>query len=666
MSCSRPIALGLLLIFPATDGTAQEPLALVVDGRPATGGETLVVVVDADDDDENNVADARQAEAVPVDDLVPLTVSGTRSTTIRVTGGLRLVRGGRPAGQAVLVDAGDLAATVHLQGTGASRRAGDGQLTVDDGSGGVELRVTIVALAMLGGQNAPLSADRDAVGISRQITNDWTLPRVADYFSTSHDPENVRIEIFDPSIDGNHATASIVSGEPLGATRAEVRDLLLTRQAPGQPFRSPWIRLVGDETDRTAPGVDGQVLLVRLRDAVRVEYRTASGIREQEMRVGRPGDENGIAAARRGRLRIRRLRHTPGGVPVLGGDDAGALALARQQVAITNEVWLQCHVDFGAPDEADVAIVDPPPPALLTVADGDGLPAAGGGVIRFRAAGRVIGPVGTEPGAPPVSTAFAVAAALREAGLMARVTENPPAEFGAGRSADIVVRTRAGTLVPLEPDGEAALSTDRRQKLTIGRVELSDGLQDFNNMTAAAGVVEERTLVKTLADDDPSTVDVFIVNHFTTRTRQGEAFIEADEGAIVNAYILDRSGVQQQRHAWTQSHELGHVLLNMPFHPDNVGPDRPWLLMDSDSSLGTVAGPKRLTREECQRLHAQSGVGAIPALIDRSDVRSPPPAPASGPPYDLGYPRPTRGRAGGAGPSVEGDFEGSTEAIDRE
>ena len=136
-------------------------------------------------------------------------------------------------------------------------------------------------------------------------------------------------------------------------------------------------------------------------------------------------------------------------------------------------------------------------------------------------------------------------------------------------------------------------------------------------MTAAAGTLEERALIKALGDDDPTTVDLFVVNGFSSGTRQGEAFIESDGGAIVNALILDRNGLRQQRRAWTQSHELGHVLLDHPFHPDNLGPDRPWLLMDADSSLGLVTGPKRITAAECARARARSGVRAIPTLLGR-------------------------------------------------
>jgi hypothetical protein len=66
-------------------------------------------------------------------------------------------------------------------------------------------------------------------------------------------------------------------------------------------------------------------------------------------------------------------------------------------------------------------------------------------------------------------------------------------------------------------------------------------------------------------------------------------------------------------------------LLDQPWHPDNLGPDRPWLLMDADASLATVNGPKRLTPAECARIRAESGPLAIPPLLQRFDEVQPSP-----------------------------------------
>jgi hypothetical protein len=163
------------------------------------------------------------------------------------------------------------------------------------------------------------------------------------------------------------------------------------------------------------------------------------------------------------------------------------------------------------------------------------------------------------------------------------------------------VRTRAGALATLSQTAGTLLSTDSQQSVQIGGVQLEDGLEQFDNMNAGSGTLEERTLVKTLADGSPSTIDLFVVNRFSAAERQGEAFIRADGSAMENTIILDRSAVRFERQAWVQAHELGHVLMNEPFHPDNFGRDRPSLLMDSDARAGKISGPKRLRDADCDR-----------------------------------------------------------------
>jgi hypothetical protein len=242
---------------------------------------------------------------------------------------------------------------------------------------------------------------------------------------------------------------------------------------------------------------------------------------------------------------------------------------------------------------------------------------------------------------PPHQTAGAIAGAVEAAGFVAEVSETAPVDYGTGRSADVLIRDGEGRPVRIAPPAEGALTTDARQSLRIGSLDLTDRLAEFNNATSSAGTLEERTMFKVLADRDPRTIDLFVVNGFTGGGRQGEAFIEHDHGMLRNALVLDRAGIRQTRQAWTQSHEAGHILLDDPYHPDNFGPDRPWMLMDADASYGAVDGPKRLTEEECERIHRESGVAASPALLERWDTI--PPDRLLEPeetPIDLGYPRP--------------------------
>lgn len=471
------------------------------------------------------------------------------------------------------------------------------------------------AVRFLDGAGAPLPAEGAVLGVSAAVTNDATLPRAVDSDGASPDPENFRVEVVAPG-DGGPTELTVESVDAATGRVRDRRSRVPLAPGPDGTLRTPWLRLVGDLVDARAPGTGDRVLRVALRDEVRATWRSPTGAAHvATARVGAPPDTDGPRAARRGTLRVRILRIEPGGAPVVGRDDAAALALGRDQVAIANEIWLQCYVGFGDPAGADVAIVDPPPPSLLAFGDDDGLPAAGGGEVRLRVDGKPVGPIPTHAGARPVDTALAVAAALRDAGYDPAVSENARTDRGAGRSADVLVRRRGGALATLSRDGDAPLGTDPRQRVDLGVVDLSDGLTEFGNVNASSGTLEERALLKAIIDDDPTTVELVVVNRFASGTRQGEAFIEGDGSAIVNVVLLDRSGMAQQREAWTQSHELGHVLLDHPLHPDNVGPDRPWMLMDADSSLGTVAGPKRLTPAECARARARSGAAATPALL---------------------------------------------------
>lgn len=615
-----------------------------------------IVGLNHDDDNDDGVPDLAAARVDPGDDdLVAVTVTGaaTASVRVRVTGGLRLVRDGVLATEA-LVPVREGRAVVAILGVAVSARGRDAAIEFEAGSARATVPVTVVAAALLHGDHRVLFGHRDALAVSHRVTNDDTLLRGEDFHATSPDPDNVRIEVWDPGAgrDGSFEVQSFAtrgsSGLAPGAPRGRLRGLVpLRAEGLTASVRSIWIRLVGDEVDLRAPGVQAQTLLVGLRDRVRASWHRpgAAGEVSTDLRVGRPGNEDGPLAARRARWNVHVLRDRPlaeGGQPVVGDLDANALRIARRQVEISNEIYLQCAITFGAPDAAEVHLEDPPIASLLAIGDRDGLRAAGG-VLRFRAGPRTLGPLRQVAGEAPVDTAMRVALALRAAGLEARVSRNPRTDFGAEGSADVLVRDRNGRPVALSPVPGVPLSTDPQQRVSLGVVDLRDGLDEFNNLTSAAGTLEERTLVKSLQDNDSGTIDLFLINHFARGTRIGEAFVSGDRGTLVNALLIDRTGIAAEREAWTQSHEAGHILLDQPWHPDNMGPDRPWLLMDADASLGAVTGPKRISHEECRRLHAESGVDSPRPVLTRHDPATPAPeAPRFARwPLETLWPRPT-------------------------
>ena len=124
-------------------------------------------------------------------------------------------------------------------------------------------------------------------------------------------------------------------------------------------------------------------------------------------------------------------------------------------------------------------------------------------------------------------------------------------------------------------------------------------------------------LIKAFDDGDPRTIEVLFVPGFAQGGRIGESFIMADKSAVRNAVIEDRAAIRSDRAAFALAHELGHVLLDEPGHPDDFGLDTPTRLMDSDAANPTAFGPRRLTLDECARMVRQSGPGAPVPLLTR-------------------------------------------------
>jgi hypothetical protein len=79
--------------------------------------------------------------------------------------------------------------------------------------------------------------------------------------------------------------------------------------------------------------------------------------------------------------------------------------------------------------------------------------------------------------------------------------------------------------------------------------------------------------------------------------------------------LEDRGGFRADRASFTLAHEVGHVLLDQPGHPDDYGTDTPTRLMDADAANPTAFGPRRLALEECDRALRQSGPGAPSGIL---------------------------------------------------
>jgi hypothetical protein len=285
----------------------------------------------------------------------------------------------------------------------------------------------------------------------------------------------------------------------------------------------------------------------------------------------------------------------------------------RAEIAVASGVWGQCGLTLGDSRLLEVKIVDPPPSHLVAIGDDLGLPASGG-EIRFRADGKSIA-VRTLPSETPDAVASNLARTAERVGLSAEVSVNATVAPGIGPSVDVSLRRKDGVLVAADVAPGVPLSTDRTLTVRIGSVDLSDGLQHFTDMDAMAGTLEERTLLKALDDGDPSTIEVVVVPLFAGGGRIGESFIESDLSSIRNVVLLDRAGIRAAHSSLTLAHELGHVLMNLPGHPDDYGVDTPTLLMDSDAADSSPFGPRRIPLQQCARVVRQAGPRARSPLL---------------------------------------------------
>jgi hypothetical protein len=374
---------------------------------------------------------------------------------------------------------------------------------------------------------------------------------------------------------------------------------------------TPLIRAAADDIDRNHPLVKERSVRAEVggKLAVVLGGRALSAIRVGGPRMTPVGPMGRL----RGSLRLVIVRDRSKGTLPFGIDEAGAKALARRQLGLANAMWGQCGINFGPEAEADIRIVDPPPTHLVALGCDAGLPASGG-EIRLRVDGHEV-KAELRAQMSPRAAAHSVARALEQAGFLARLSENARIEPGADRTVDVLVRRKDGQYALLERPSDGRVTTDATMTACLGGVDLSDGLDHFVDVDAPAGTVEERALVKAFDDGDPSTIKVFMIPAFAGGGRIGESFIYADRSSVRNVVIEDRAGIRADRASFALAHELGHILLDMPGHPDDYGVDTPTLLMDSDAADPSAFGPRRISLAECARAYRQSGPRAPVPLL---------------------------------------------------
>lgn len=561
----------------------------------------VILFVDADDDDDDGIRDRDQAQPRRAGSEIQWLDSPTRHQLRSIRGrALRVL-----SGRAFFVEGSapaELEVSIGVQGLEA------GAARVELAAGTLEAMVYEVLALDAAGRRVDL--------VSSHASLSRALP-------ASLRPAEER------SGDESDALRWLVKGPQAGlpveisirSTSADGRPLDVLERLPlsrvpcppttaaGLSCRaSALIRAATDGLDRQHPRAPEPSLHAEVGGRLLV---FSGAQKAASIRVGGPRQTRlGPLERYRARLRVRVLRTGAGGGVAVGADEAGGLAVARQEVANANALWGQCGIQFGAPAELDVAVVDPPPPHMLSVGCGLGLPASAGQLVLR--VGRRRFEVKVQAGWSPERLANAIAAPLRRAGFEVSLSANPRESFAAHGSVDVLVRGAQGAYVPLE----VVHKSGDRLDVCLGEVNLSDGLSHFSDADAAAGTLEERALLKAIADDDPTTIDVLVLPYFVTVGRIGESFVDAAGLGVRNAIIIDRAGVRAGARSFALAHELGHVLLQMAGHPDDFGADLPTSLMDADAADPSIFGPRRLSIAECERAVLQSGPDAPLPLLE--------------------------------------------------
>lgn len=577
----------------AAIGLAIPGMAHAADPEPAT----VELEADVDDDDADGREDgaASDVRGVLLRDLVPVParLRGKRVDLVGSVGGVRAIAFGKPTPFPAL-----LPAFAVLQGMRPTDD--DAALVAEDG----KIRVPIVVRAH-GFEDAraqPIVAATQYLSFSR------ALPEA----SPADDPDGFRV-----TVRGKPALpVEVVSLDPRGNILGRIASVALDAPcavAAARCRRSRPLRLVVDAVDGNHPSSVGRSLVAEIGGLVVV---ARDGKKITSIRVG--GPRGVVAEPHALKIRATLFRAEKTGKPGLFANEVEAIAEVRRDLADARALWGQCGIAIDARG-ADVRIASPPIPSLVSFGNDLGAPSSGG-TVRVLVDGKKIS-ANVPRGQSPIEAAQIFARAIEAAGLVAEVSRNARIVPGASGSADVRVLRRGAVPVAAKVEPDGVLSDDTTLSVRIGVVDLSDGLAHFGDMDSPAGTLEERSLVKSLADldgprSDPRVVSLVYVPYFSGGGRIGESFIFGDGSSIRNVVLVDRSGIRSRASSHAVAHELGHVLLDVPGHPDDFGKDTPHLLMDSDASDASAYGPRRLGNDECARVLREAGPRSKAPLLE--------------------------------------------------
>ncbi len=365
--------------------------------------------------------------------------------------------------------------------------------------------------------------------------------------------------------------------------------------------------LVGSRAESQHPLLAKRTLLAAVGGRI---YASHPSMGEVSFNVGSPEQMSQERYITEVKLSV--LTTSTGEQTATGKAPVESYELLSKLVKQASQVWGACGVDVKIAEKEGFKLAPTPAGSLLVIGC-EGRSKSQGGQLALKVADEDI-IVRTQRNEGPQVVALNLSLALKRAGFSVKRYTTPLVASEADSVVDILVKGPRGDWLEIRPLNDT-VSNDPGLGACISNVDLSDGLHHFRDSTSARGTREERSLIRQLQDDDPATIEVIVIPEFAGAGRIGESFLDRFGSSIENIIILDRAGLRASTRSMTLAHELGHLLLDMPGHPDDFGVDRPAQLMDADASDASIFGPRRLSLAQCQRALLQSGPGGLNELI---------------------------------------------------
>lgn len=455
---------------------------------------------------------------------------------------------------------------------------------------------------------------RSRLSLSRTLPRELTL--ASDDAEPDHEGVSLRLQGPEQALP---SVLSVTSFSAADRYLDALRDIGLS-SAPCETAEfvcatTPELRLVVDSIERNHQQVKSRSVVAEVGG--RVEVRLSDGAHHR-FNVAAPDglEAAGVGSPGRYKMRIaaRLVNMQAGGPPPVGADAQEAIRIVQDELDVASRVWGQCGMVLGPREQWDIKIVDPPNITLLEVGC-HGAQRASGGMLQLKLDNKTL-VLNTVAGEAPRQVTLRLGQMLQNAGYVTAIYRNAQVRQAALPTYDIVVSDHRGRPISTLLTSGQPISNDPTLSVCVGELDLGDGLDHFSDQNAAAGTLEERMLLRGLDEPDPQTIELIIVPLFSGIGRIGESFIHSPGGSLKNAIILDRGGVRAGSRSLTLAHELGHILLAMPGHPDDFGVDTPMSLMDADAADATIFGPRRLSLQDCQRALRQSGPGSSEPLLE--------------------------------------------------